>query len=127
MVGYKEKKEPWNYYELEDGSKIKIKTILISLFDEKTSSSEDFEYSLQTNFLAGVEPDKSLVGNKSLTRIDDIPYKILSEDWSEYLVNDGPTIIVKSIITQINRTGELDEKSLPVYAIEVSPVIKMKC
>lgn len=126
MVNYNEIKEPWNYYELEDGSKVKLKTILVSIFDEGHESADELGYWLKNDYVVGVEPSKETLGNESLTPIEDIKCNTISENWSEYSLDDGRTVMIKSVITQINRTGELDDKKIPIYTVTLSPVITIK-
>lgn len=125
-ISFDEVSEKWNYYKLDDGSILKLKIVLIKVIDEGNDDKENPVYGLQSAPVIGVSPSKDLFKNESITPIEDIEFKITNEEWNEYKLENGSTLMLKPSVAQINRTGKLDQRGVPSYNIQTQPLIKMK-
>jgi hypothetical protein len=50
----------------------------------------------------------------------DIRYDTLSEEWNEYIAEDGTKIRFKSTLARVHRTNKYDKHGDPIYLIELS-------
>ena len=48
-----------------------------------------------------------------------------SEKWSEYKLEDGTTIRLKQVLTEVIRTSQYDLEGNPVYTIKAQPVLSV--
>ncbi len=99
-------KEPWNKYNLMDGSNLKTKTVLIKVkrtMPEQGKPSYGIKsqnivtaYNVPDN-LKGV-PSKGGVPPEELksAKKQEVGFSTLYEEWAEYLVEDGTRIRMKS-------------------------------
>ena len=127
--------EPWNKYELNDQSTLKtryiLKTVLRSLVNGKNNYRGDgipITIIIVPSKLKG-EPDKKNYSPKELQEnIDkgDMKFRIVHEEWNEYLLDDGTTIRMKSTLTNISRTKKRDRNGDPIYNVQNNILIQVK-
>lgn len=130
-------REPWNKYELFDGSILWTKHILLKIF-KRESAEGRVGYELEGQHISSIHhvPDH-LKGPRSETRYseeelrssiieEDVKYNTLAEEWCEYVAEDGTRIRIKSTVTKVSRTNKTDRRGDPIYLIEQSilPIIK---
>jgi len=125
-IKFTETNEEWNYYKLDDGTTLKLKVVLIQVIDEGNDSQENPVYGLQSTHVIGVSPSADLINNESIPPIEDIGFIVEHEKWNEYKLENGSTLLLKPVLAQINRTGNLDKRGIPSYNIQTQPVIKVK-
>jgi hypothetical protein len=57
-----------------------------------------------------------------------IRFKTIKEDWNEYDLEDGTTIKMKAVVSEIFRIdGEYDPEGNPVYSIKSSNIPVVNC
>lgn len=125
-IGFEEIKEGWNYYKLDDGTTLKLKIVLVKIIDEGKDSQGNPIHGIQSTHVVGVNPSKELVENKSIPEIEDLNFEIIKELWNEYKLEDGSYLMLKPALTQVNRTGKLDQKNIPIYNVQTQLLIKFR-
>lgn len=120
--------EFWNYYDLDDGSILKIKTILISVYNEGKDTHGTLCVNLQTVNVVGAKPPKEPI--EQLTEIKELGFKenkeINNNPWNEYTLEDNFVLMIKPSIAQVDRTGVLDPRGIPIYNIQSQVTVKFK-
>lgn len=53
----------------------------------------------------------------------EVPVDESSEKWSEYKLEDGTTIRLKQVLTEVIRTGYYGPDNNPLYAVKAQPVL----
>lgn len=121
---FETEKENWNYYQLADGSKLKIKIIIANILEDRLTKDKT-EYSINWSNVLGVIPHKRMK-NKKQKPIDDLNFEVINETSNEYSLSDGTKISVKPNLSQISRTDKLDQMGKPIYVIQSLPSVKIK-
>jgi len=121
---FETEKENWNYYQLADGSKLKIKIIIANILEDRLNKDKT-EYSINWSNVLGVIPHKRMK-NKKQKPIDDLNFEVINETSNEYSLSDGTKISVKPNLSQISRTDKLDQMGKPIYVIQSLPSVKIK-
>ena len=128
-------REPWNKYELEDGSYIKSKYVLTKIRISEPDESGRVKISIdgRTITVTYNVPD-SLKGEPSVKRYapeelqsaieKEVGYKIVSEEWNEYIAENGMKIRIKDNVTRIHRTKLKDRNGDPIYFVEHSTLVQ---
>ena len=128
-------KEPWNKYQISDGSVLKTRIILTEV--ERVMKGTKPEFSVNSQTLVVLSADPSLKGEPSTERHTareieeaierkDIRYDTLSQEFNEYILDDGTKIKIYSNITNIDRTKLHNAKGNPIYKIAPSIQIEIK-
>jgi hypothetical protein len=135
LINFKVKREDWNSFQLEDGSILKAKFVLINVLGK--SSGKGFEGSLQSQNVLGVFAPADLRGKPSepytkeeLVKSvvdDDVDVKsVISQPWNEYELDTGLLLKIKSMPLHIARTNKYDREGMPVYLVDTTAVVKGK-
>jgi hypothetical protein len=131
-------REPWNKYELGDGSIVKTRCILTKIHKRVKIGETTAGYGLDSQNVIVIynvppnlkgEPSKHAYGPKELeTSIvqDDIRYTTISEEWNEYVAEDGTRIRLKSTVTKVSRTSKYDKNGNPRYLVQTSVLPQVK-
>ena len=130
-------REPWNKYELADGAVLKTKTILTKVRkqtrDEGGKQIESYSLEIQTISVILTDergtPDTKVYSPQELQASiikDDVRYTTLSEEWNEYVVDDGGRIRVKSTVARVSKSSKFDKNGEPVYWVESSNMAQIK-
>ncbi len=53
-------------------------------------------------------------------------YSIVSEEWNEYVLEDGTTVRIKSNVTSIMRTTKIDRHGDPIYLVNSTQIFGLK-
>jgi len=118
-------KEDWCYYSLKDGAILKVKIILVRLFNDGVDSKGIPTMGFLATNVMGVIPYGEMISNKALSADDDVGFEVKTEIWNEYQADDGTTITIKPVIAQVMRTATLDPNGEPVYTASIQPLIKI--
>ena len=125
-------REDWGFYEIEDGSLLRVKLVLVNVFKKG-----EREYTFSWNNVIGVVSPPQLRGPPDTTKYkpdellrsiveEDLDFKILKEGLSEYLLEDNTRLIFRPILVEVSRTNKYDSGGMPIYLTNVQPVIKAK-
>jgi len=122
-------REPWNIYELPDGTLLKVKHVLKRVFKRRDPEGKiSWETDVQAIITLSHVPEKSK-GPPSTTGYSheqllsqiverDITYKTLSEEWNEYILEDGTKLRMKFTVARISKTDKFDRRGEPIYIVE---------
>lgn len=133
-------REPWNKYNLRDGSNIKSRYVMTKVKKREPTSKEDEKtaygiegqnITITYNVPEELEgpPSKQRYGPRELSRSiveDDVGYSTLSEEWNEYIVEDGTRIRVKDTIVKVSRTNKTDKNGDPIYLVQHSTLVDVR-
>lgn len=131
-------KEPWNKYELGDGSILKTRCILTKIHKRIKIGENTAGYGIDSQNMIVIynvspnlkgEPSTQAYGPKELeTSIvqDDIRYTTISEEWNEYVAEDSTRIRLKTTVTKVSRTNRYDKNGDPRYLVKTSILPQIK-
>jgi hypothetical protein len=113
-------REDWCRYDLSDDSILKIKLIAT-----KIRKNAHYNIDIQNIIVVlsnerGPPDSKAYTPAKlqqSITR--DIGYTTITQDWNEYVVDDGANIRVQPKVTKVSKTSKFDLNGDPVYLVNV--------
>jgi len=128
-------REPWHKYELNDNTTIKIKYVLTRLF--KTQTGEKRNYGIDGQTITVILPTKESKGQPDPTKYtsedynkaiiqEDVRYNTISDEWYEYIVDDGSKIRLKMTVSGISKTDKFDANGDPVYIVNNNFMIQVK-
>lgn len=123
-VDFKTSKEDWNKYELEDGTILKLKIVLMRIVQEIDPSGNK-EYNFGWSNVISVTSPKELVGKIQIP-IEDMKFEKIQEVPNEYVLASGEKLSLVPHITMISRANTLDQRGEPVYNIQIVPALKLK-
>jgi len=129
--------EYWNLYQLEDGTILKHKMVLVRVVKEEVDETGRPVYGLAIQGIVGTIPPKELRGEPSTRRYspkelsdsiikEDMKFKPKEEHWNRYKLRNGTTIEIKPILTMVSKTDKFDERGEPIYLIQSQAVAKGK-
>ena len=125
--------EDWNEYEIEDGTKLRIKFVMIKILRKKTPMGFDFRFN-SNNIIDTYSPKINEPSEKPYSPqelIDsiinpDIKFRQIKEVWNKYLIkSDKYEIMVKIVVTNIQKTNKFDAFGDPFYNIQAQPIFKV--
>jgi len=64
------------------------------------------------------------IGDRTI-EAEDMEFKSVREDWSEYQVEDGFTVRIKLVVSSILKTQERDPQGNPVYIVQSTNIVKV--
>ena len=129
-------KEPWNKYNLTDGSNLKLRFTLLKVRrtmiqqgkpNYSIKSRIDVEaYNVPQN-LRG-PPAKVPVPPEELKKAkkQEVGFSTLFEEWAEYLVEDGTRIRAKTSLVEAFRTDRTNPDGEPIYLANHSVSLTIK-
>ena len=130
-------REPWNKYELSDGSILKVKYVLLKV--RKTIEPDgrtNYEVKGQNIIVVSNIPDH-LRGRPSEESYspreleasiveEDMRYNTLSEEWNEYVAEDGARIRIKMTVVKVSRTNRMNREGEPIYLVQSSTLAQIR-
>jgi hypothetical protein len=129
-------KEPWNKYNLIDGSNLKMKYILLKVkrtIPEKGKPS----YAIKSqNIVEAYNVPENLRGPPAKVALppeelksakkQEIGFSTLFEEWGEYLVEDGTRIRAKLTMVEVFRTERTNPDGEPIYIVNNGVTINIR-
>ena len=142
MVDFKVEDEHWQYYNLSDGSKLKLKLVLTQVLRSRNQVNALGEPIYSWNapiFLSIVSCPNSLRSQPTNTPMtpdriaDNIDIEVdfekvnKNDEWNVYALTDGTTLQLKPKVNGIARTKLKGQAGEPVYTVATgNPVYKVK-
>jgi|ERR1700730_4136895 hypothetical protein len=126
-------REVWNRYELADNAILKSRVILTEVI--KTTLTNQASYSFDfhpVNVVLTRErgtPDNHSYSPQELQQAitrEDVRYTTQSEEWNEYVSDDGARIRVKATVVRVSKTSRFNAKGEPIYFVESSTMVSVK-
>jgi len=128
-------KEPWNKYEIIDGSILKTRFVLKKVVEQplgKDKSTFQIDGQPITSTFGSPElkgtpttqvyPPEEL--KKSIVQ-EGLGYNVLGEEWNEYILEDGTKIRIKNTVTKISRTDKYEKIGDPIYLVETNVILQV--
>ena len=130
-------REPWNRYRLIDGTILAVKHVLAEVI-KRAMPEGKFSLGIGVQQIIGFShiPNR-LLGTPSTEKYspeeirssiveDDMRYDTLSEEWNEYVAEDGTRIRLKVTLTRVSRTNKFDKDGKPIYQVETTSMAEIK-
>ena len=128
-------KEPWNKYQLQDNSVLKMRTVLKSI--RRLAKKNGVEYLVGAQILIVVhaasdlrgDVNPSQVSNDEIVKcmeIEDMHYDSLAQESNEYLLDDGAKIKVHTNTASISRSILKDMYGDSIYSVQHNNQILIK-
>ncbi len=117
--------EKWSYYILDDKTILKIKTVLISVFDEGKDPQNNPMFVLQSVNVIGAIPPKELISKDPLDKIEDLEFTQKENPWNEYTLENGSILKIRPTLIQVTRIGTRDIYDIPLYRVQAQPTVKI--
>lgn len=119
-------KEPWNKYSLADGSKLKTRVILKSVWFEKKNEKKEYKFDMENK--TEMFCDTALQDAPNTTKwtpedynknidVNNCRYDTIAYEATEYLLDDGTQIVIHSNIGKIQRTKLYNGKGDRIYLV----------
>jgi hypothetical protein len=126
-------REDWNEYKIKDGSRIKMKFVMIKILkNKKAPMGEDYRFNC--NQIVGIISPLQESGNPTKIQSpqelidsvieEDIKINPVKDDWNEYLLRDGNKVNAKPIITLVQKTDKFDDFGDRIYNIQAQAIFK---
>lgn len=132
-VNFEVLKEKWNEYNLKDGSTIKTRLLLNSVFydiqDKKRNYTIDFQQTTTVVTPLMGTPDTTshtLEDMKSNIETHNCPYETISYEVNEYYLDGNATLLINTNVSNIARTSLYDKNGSRVYIVEITSQMQMK-
>jgi len=131
-------REPWNMYELRDGSILKTKHILTGVrkYEKEGGRRKGYDIRGQTinithyvpEDMKGPPSEKPYTPEELKSSIveEDMGYTTLMEEWNEYAIEDGAKIRIKHTVSRVSKTNKYNGDGEPIYLVEGDTLIKIK-
>jgi len=121
-------KEKWNKYTLSDGSKLKTRIILQSVWANEQNNQKSYQYEITQ--LTVMLCDAALQGEPSTTNytpeeisknkeIDRCRFDTNSYEMNEYLLDDSTRLQIHSNLNQISRTTLYKQNGDRLYLVNM--------
>ena len=128
-------KEPWNKYEIQDGSVLKIRTILMKV--ERILENKQFKFNMETQTLTVIhagsdlkgKPNPKPVSNLEIQQAIEKPnmrYNTIAQEFNEYALDDGTMIKIYTHVTNISRSTLKNKSGDPIYSVMSSNQVDIR-
>jgi hypothetical protein len=122
-------REDWCRYDLANNSILKVKIILTKVFRVQGTYSADFQHVVVVLTNERGTPDTHIYSASELQSSivqDDIRFTTISQDWNEYVTDDGTRIKIQPMIMKVSKTSKFDARGEPQYWVEVQGTVQAK-
>jgi len=129
-------REPWHKYELNDNTFIKTKYVISKIY-KKLQADGKPTYTMDGQFITVTlspeeqkgTPDSTLHTPQDYQKHiiqDDVKYNTISDEWYEYIIDDGTRVRIKTTVTRIQKTDMFDKNGDHVYLIDTNALIQIR-
>lgn len=129
--------EPWNVYELSDGSRLRARLILLNVLNayQYDALGKPVYQPVHTTLFV-VHAPKELKGAPTIPQPD--PSELLDhttdvsinrnviDEWNAYSLVNGATLRMKLAIISIKRSSKHDPFGEPIYIINSQPLVDLE-
>lgn len=128
-IEFELKRQGVSEYKLEDGSRVKLKDVVLKIIKDPFKNDPN-GFLLNVTNLTTVYSPKELKGSpskgaitpedlqKSIKNID-MNFTPIKEEWSEYELVNGNKVRLKTILTGISSTSLYDSYGEPIYLMQM--------
>jgi hypothetical protein len=137
-LDYEVIREPWNRYELDGGTHLKLRYILTKLTKKIEVGAPNPGYNVKGQNLTeiyrvpldekGPPADRDYTPQELEESVvdDDVKFSTLNEDWNEYFAEDGTRIRLKIMPVSIKKSNKCNREGDPIYNIQITLVPQIK-
>jgi hypothetical protein len=134
-------KEIWNKHELADHSFLKVKVVLITISRASEQQQGQGSAPVQQKYDFGFQQivvvltnERGPPDNRQYTPAelqasvikDDIRFNTVTQDWNEYVVDDGTRVKIQPIIMRVAKTSKFNNRGEPIYWVEINMTVQVK-
>lgn len=131
-------REPWNKYSLRDDAYIKSRFVLLKMKKKQPrEEGQPLQYGFEgQNIVVAYNVPEELKGPPTSRKYSpqelsqspqqDIRYDTLSEEWNEYILEDGTAVRIKDTVVSVARTDKTDRNGDPIYIVQHSQLLGVK-
>lgn len=128
-------REPWNKYELADGAVVKVKLVVVRIKKNVSPDGKSGDYGFKVQSIAVAmspehgPPDTRAYSPEELAQAvtkEDIRYTTASEEWNEYVTDDGARLRIKNTLVRVAKTSKFDADGEPLYITETNAMAQLK-
>lgn len=128
-------RESWQKYELNDTSILKVKYVLTKLWKKIQDNKPNYMIDGLTHTVMLIPPElKGPKDTRTYTKEelessivqDEARYNTISEEWYEYIVDDGTRIRLKMTVTRIAKTSKFDLNGEPIYLVDNNVLLQVR-
>lgn len=128
-IGFELKKQGVSEYRLEDGSRVKLIDVVLKIIKDPFKKDPNGMLLNVTNLTTVYSP-KELKGSPSKEAItrenlqksiknNDMNFTPVKEEWSEYELDNGSKVRLKTILTGVSSTSLYDPYGEPIYLMQM--------
>ncbi|HEX9320249.1 MAG TPA: hypothetical protein VF884_15045 [Nitrososphaeraceae archaeon] len=128
-------KEPWNKYQLISDDAILKTKLVITRIRKKVLGDNKGEYGFDMQPIVvvlsdeiGAPDSKNYTAQEIQAAIvkDDLRYDTVTEEWNEYVIDDGSRLRIKSTVTRVAKTSLFDNMGTRQYYVEFNNIAQVK-
>ncbi|MGD0328833.1 MAG: hypothetical protein ABSB40_00130 [Nitrososphaeria archaeon] len=136
-LDFEQIREQWNKYELADGTFLKVKIVLTRVTRSAAQAgvntpspiSADFQHIsiILTNERG--QPDTTVRTPQDIASHivrDNIRFRTVEQDWSEYLTDDNVRILIQPLVMRVAKTSLFNNKGEPIYHVEIQATVQIQ-
>jgi len=122
-------REDWSRYDLSDNTILKVKIVLKMI--KKRSAGLDIDLQPITVVLTNEQgtPDTRMYSPQELKAAiiqNEIRFVTVSQDWNEYVVDDGTRIRIQPMILRVSKTTKFDNHGIPTYMVDTQATVQVQ-
>lgn len=135
-------REVWCRYELADHAILKVKVVLTRVIKQQLETvgnpplpNTSSQYSVDFQFITVVltqekgDPDTRTYSPQELESSivrDDIRFVTETQDWNEYVADDGTRIKIQPLVMRVAKTTKHNARGEPVYRADMQATFQIK-
>lgn len=131
---YTTNKEPWSQYQLDDGTILKVKVVLVRIMHEvnqkKIKGQDRTDLMLGMHNVVAAIPNKKFQNKKPAPKDNVAITDTISTAKNEYTVDNGDyigtKIIIEPKVSSVSRTDKLNPQGEPIYNVQIFPTVTIK-
>ena len=114
-------REDWCRYDLLDNAVLKVKVVLTRVYKQLGQLYRDFQpiYVILTNERGTPNSNMGSLQELQSSIIREVNFTTITQDWNEYVIDDGTTIRIQPIVTKVAKTSKFDPKGFPIYLVDI--------
>lgn len=138
-IDFKLPKEEWDIYELDDGTILRIRAVLIDVVTTgQVDSIGNPNVLFSTHNVLGVKCPEKLRGppnpspvspqeiSSSVEAVVNIRRTIKDDSWTEYELENGFVLGLRLVVTDVRRTSKFDRNGDPIYSVNSQLVTRLR-
>lgn len=122
-------REDWNRYDLSDNSILKVKIILKKIKKENANMGIDLQPITVVLTNERGTPDTRVYSPQELQASiiqNEVRFVTVSQDWNEYVVDDGTRIKIQPMIMKVSKTSKFDAHGEPTYLVDTQATVQIQ-